>query len=183
MIVIIGLGNPEKTYENTYHNMGFMALDYFAKKNDLEFTKEKYNGLIATGLVEGEKVMLIKPTTYMNLSGKSVRAVVSGLKLPLENLLVIYDDIDMPVGTVRLRKEGSAGTHNGMRSIVSELGSTCFSRIRIGIGRDARMDLASYVLSKVSKENLEILNAKFDDINNKILEFIKKKGKIEATTI
>lgn len=183
MIVIIGLGNPDKTYENTYHNMGFMALDFFAKNNNLEFTKEKYNGLVATGLIEGEKVMLIKPTTYMNLSGKSVRAVVSGLKLPLENLLVIYDDIDMPVGMVRFRKEGSTGTHNGMRSIASELGSTNFPRIRIGIGRDARMDLASYVLSRVSKENLEILNAKFPAINDKILEFIKKKGKIEATTI
>lgn len=183
MIVIIGLGNPEKTYENTYHNMGFMMLDYFAKENGLEFTKEKYNGLVATGLIDGEKVMLIKPTTYMNLSGKSVRAVVSGLKIPLENILVIYDDIDMPVGTVRFRKEGSTGTHNGMRSIASELGSTNFPRIRIGIGRDERMDLASYVLSRVSKENLEILNNKFPAINNKIIEFIKKKGKIEATTI
>ncbi len=183
MFVIVGLGNPDKEYDNTYHNMGFMAIDKFAQDNGFIFTKSKYNAKVAEGLCEGEKVILIKPQTYMNLSGKSVGEVVKTLKLPLSNLLVVYDDIDMPVGAVRFRLNGSAGTHNGMRNIVSILNSTEFPRIRIGIGRDERMDLASYVLSKVNKENMSVLQDSFEIVSKTITKFIKNKGKLESQTI
>ena len=176
MFVIVGLGNPDKEYDNTYHNMGFMAIDKFAQDNGFIFTKSKYNAKVAEGLCEGEKVILIKPQTYMNLSGKSVGEVVKTLKLPLSNLLVVYDDIDMPVGAVRFRL-------NGMRNIVSILNSTEFPRIRIGIGRDERMDLASYVLSKVNKENMSVLQDSFEIVSKTITKFIKNKGKLESQTI
>lgn len=183
MFVIVGLGNPDSEYENTYHNMGFMAIDRFAKDNGFIFTKNKYYAKVAEGLCEGEKVILIKPQTYMNLSGKSVGDIVKTLKLPLSNLLVVYDDIDMPVGSVRFRLNGSAGTHNGMRNIVSVLNSTEFPRLRIGIGRDERMDLASFVLSKVSKENMAILDDSFKVASETITKFIKNEGKLESQTI
>ncbi len=184
MFVIFGLGNPEKKYENTYHNTGFNAVDFFAKKNDFEFTKEKYNGKVATGVFKGEKVMLVKPQTYMNLSGECVRQLVNALKLPLENILVVYDDIDLPVGTLRLRKSGSAGTHNGMRNIVEQLSSTQFSRLRLGIGKSENVPLVNYVLSKYSEENKKIL---IEDVFPKacmIMEkFIEYKGDLERINI
>lgn len=175
MIAIIGLGNPDKQYFNTYHNMGFMAVDYFAEQNNLSFTKNKYNSMVAEGFIEGEKVLVLKPTTYMNLSGQAVSAVVNSLKIPLTNIIVLYDDIDIPVGTLRLRKSGSAGTHNGMRNIVELLGSKDFPRLRIGIGCEHRGDLVSFVLSKVSGENLEKTKALLPKINDGLLQFIKCK--------
>lgn len=175
MIAIIGLGNPDKQYLNTYHNMGFMAVDYFAEQNNLSFTKNKYNSMVAEGFIEGEKVLVLKPTTYMNLSGQAVSAVVNSLKIPLTNIIVLYDDIDIPVGTLRLRKSGSAGTHNGMRNIVELLGSKDFPRLRIGIGCEHRGDLVSFVLSKVSGENLEKTKALLPKINEGLLQFIKHK--------
>ncbi len=164
MIVIVGLGNPGKEYGRTYHNMGYMAVDAFADKYNLQFTKTKYNSMYAEGMVDGQKVVLLKPTTYMNNSGLAVAECVRKLKLPLNNLLVVYDDIDMPMGQIRLRSKGSAGTHNGMRNIVQCLGSDQFARLRIGIGRDTRMDLKDYVLGTVSSANMEILNAEMDKI-------------------
>ena len=180
MIVIFGLGNPDKKYDNTYHNMGYCAVDFFAQQYGLQFTKNKYNGMVASGVVEGEKIMLIKPTTYMNLSGVCVREVVNSLKLDLKNILVVYDDIDLPVGSIRIRKKGSAGTHNGMRNIVSELNSIEFPRLRLGAGKDERIPLLNYVLARFSKENAEVFNNKTFPNASKVMQlFIKHKGDVE----
>lgn len=179
MIGIVGLGNPDKQYQNTYHNMGFMALDNFAKSSGLKFTKKKYKGEVAEGVVEGEKVVLLKPHTYMNLSGQAVVELKNMLKLDLSELLVIYDDIDLPVGAIRYRKSGSAGTHNGMRNITELLGSTQFARLRIGIGQDTPMPLINYVLSQVDDVTKKQLEPVFEKSNKAILSFIKLKGKIE----
>ncbi len=184
MIVIVGLGNPGKNYDNTYHNVGFMALDYFAKLNNLKFTKSKYKAEVAEGVVAGKKITLLKPQTYMNLSGDSVSAIVRQLKLPLDHLCVVYDDIDLNVGAVRFRLNGSAGTHNGMRDIVAKLQSTDFARLRIGTGRpDNNQALYDYVLSKISAERLSIFQDSFDKVAIILQEFIEKDGKIDSKSI
>lgn len=174
MIAIIGLGNPGKNYEKTIHNLGFMTVDYFAKNNGLEFTKNKYFGRVAEGMVEGEKVILLKPETYMNLSGKSVEDLCHSLKLDLKQIIVILDDIDLPFGDIRVRSKGSAGTHNGLRDIVQKLGQD-FARIRIGAGRPENVDLATFVLSKIPETKLKSLDEKFDKVNNILKYFIKNK--------
>ena len=176
MIVIFGLGNIGNEYEKTYHNTGFIFLDNFAKKYGFKFTKTKYNGMVAEGNINGEKVMLVKPTTYMNLSGKCVREYVNKFKLDLQNILVIYDDIDIACGTYRLRKSGSAGTHNGMRNIIQELNSENFARLRIGIGfKPEYMGLADYVLSRISNDNMQKIESLFDFTNQIIEQFIQFK--------
>lgn len=184
MIAVVGLGNPGKTYEKTIHNLGFMALDYFAESNGLSFSKTKYSGKVAEGVINGEKIVLLKPETYMNLSGKSVQELMNMLKLKPSEVLVISDDIDLPFADLRLRQSGSAGTHNGLRDIVSKIG-TEFPRIRIGAGRPEFMDLATYVLSKIPQENLDILQEKFEKTNKIIELFISKKtiGGIDVTRL
>ena len=174
MIAIVGLGNPGKTYEKTVHNLGFMALDNFAEAHGLSFTKSKFSGKIAEGIIGGEKVILLKPETYMNLSGKSVIEMMNMLKLSPAEILVISDDIDLAFADIRLRQSGSAGTHNGLRDIVSRIG-TEFPRIRIGAGRPEFMDLATYVLSKIPQEKLDILQEKFKKINKVIELFVSNK--------
>lgn len=156
MIAIIGLGNPDAMYQNTYHNTGFNVVDMFAKQHNVSLSKFKYSGRYGECKIGREKVMILKPMTYMNNSGKAVSELVSKLKLPLSRVIVVYDDIDLPVGVLRLRASGSAGTHNGMRSIVSMLGSEAFPRLRVGIGRNENMQLADYVLSKISPLNMSI---------------------------
>ena len=179
MIVIVGLGNPDKKYEFTNHNMGYLAVDYFAKENGIKFSKRKYNSMCGEGLINGEKVTILKPTTYMNNSGVAVRDVVKQLKLPLCNLIVLYDDIDIPCGALRYRKSGSAGTHNGMRSIVSTLGTEDFARLRVGTGKDPNIPLVDFVLSRISKENMETLNAEMPKINRALLYFISQGGNVD----
>lgn len=183
MLVIVGLGNPGNEYKNTYHNVGFMALDAFAKDNGLKFSSKKYNSLMAKGNLFGENIILLKPQTYMNLSGQAVSQVVRKLKLPLGNLLVVCDDIDLPVGTIRFRKEGSAGTHNGMRNIVENLATTNFARLKIGIGRDERMPLDRYVLSSIATDSKKILDEKLEKVSDIISRFIETRGKLEGETI
>lgn len=179
MIVVIGLGNPDKQYENTYHNVGFKSVDYFAKENGIEFKKNKYKALMGEGFVEGQKVVVLKPQTYMNLSGVSVSQIVNQLKLPLDKIVVVYDDADIPCGTLRFRKQGSAGTHNGMRNIVAMLGSTEFPRLRVGIGNDSNIPIVDYVLSKINKENMEKIEHALPKINSALKEYIKSDGKID----
>ena len=174
MIAIVGLGNPGKTYERTVHNLGFMALDNFAEAHNLTFSKNKYSGKVAEGIVNGEKVILLKPETFMNLSGKSVIELMNMLKLKSSEVLVISDDIDLPFGDLRLRQSGSAGTHNGLRDIVGRIG-TEFPRIRVGAGRPEFMDLATYVLSRISDDKMAILQEKFVKIDKVIEQFITKK--------
>lgn len=157
MYIIVGLGNPGKKYENTRHNMGFIAVDLLAEKYGIKVEKNKFKALVGEGRIAGRKVLLVKPQTYMNLSGQSVMEVMNFYKEDIENLIVIYDDIDIPTGTIRLRKKGSAGTHNGMRNIVYLLQEDGFPRIRVGIGSESKVDLIHYVTSGVTKKEKDLL--------------------------
>lgn len=156
MIVIVGLGNPGREYEKTRHNVGFRAIDQLAEKLDINMSKNKFDAIIGEGIVNEEKIMLVKPQTFMNLSGSSVSQILDFYKIEPQDIIVIYDDIDIELGQIRIRKFGSAGTHNGMRNIVNMLATEEFPRIRIGTGRPKyEMDLANYVLSPMSKEDDE----------------------------
>lgn len=157
MYIIAGLGNPGRKYENTRHNMGFIVVDLLAEKYGIKVDKIKFKALVGEGRIAGRKVLLVKPQTYMNLSGESIREVMSFYKEGIENLIVIYDDIDIPTGTIRVRKKGSAGTHNGMRNIVYLLQDDNFPRIRVGIGSDKKVDLINYVTGGVTKGEKELL--------------------------
>ena len=152
MVVIVGLGNPETKYYGTYHNVGFDVVDFLAKQMGIRIDKAKFKALVGEGTFNGEKVLLVKPQTYMNLSGESVVLVKE--KFKDARILVVVDDIDLPKGDIRYREHGSAGTHNGLRSIVSYIGQD-FERVKVGIGRDISKDLADYVLSKYDKETFE----------------------------
>jgi PTH1 family peptidyl-tRNA hydrolase len=148
MKAIIGLGNPGKNYEKTRHNVGFMVIDALSERLNIPVTSQKFRGLVGEGLLNGEKVILLKPLTYMNLSGESVRELVDWYKLPIENICIIYDDLDLPTGSIRLRIKGSAGGHNGVKSIIQHIGSDHIKRVRIGINRPpAGWNVPDYVLS------------------------------------
>lgn len=155
MYVIVGLGNPGKKYENTRHNIGFITVDYLADELGIKINKIKHKALIGEGRIGGKKVILVKPQTYMNLSGESVREIADYYKVEMDKLIVIYDDIDIDMGTVRIRKKGSAGTHNGMKSIIRLLGDDNFPRVRIGIGKDANIPLVNFVIGGFKKEEVE----------------------------
>lgn len=150
--VIVGLGNPGPKYCRTWHNCGFMALEYLAQKYDIPIRTAKHKSLIGKGIIVGKPTLLVCPQTFMNLSGEAVRAIRDFYKLPLDKIMIVYDDLDLPVGATRLRLQGSAGTHNGMRSIVQQIGSGEFPRMRLGIGpKPEYLPLVDYVLSKVGK--------------------------------
>ncbi|MGX4601530.1 aminoacyl-tRNA hydrolase [Faecalimicrobium sp. JNUCC 81] len=153
MYVIVGLGNPGKQYDKTRHNVGFDVIDMLAKEYSISVTKIKHKALIGEGRVGAEKVLLVKPQTYMNLSGETLIDIYKYYKVDLSNIIVIYDDIDLDVGKIRIRKKGSGGTHNGMRSITKCLGSTDFPRVRVGVSKPMPgQDLADFVLSRFRKE-------------------------------
>lgn len=155
MYIVVGLGNPGKEYEKTRHNTGFMVLDELSKKYKIDISKEKHKALIGFGTIEGEKIILVKPQTFMNLSGESVQEIMNFYKEDINNLIVVFDDIDLPVGTIRIKQNGSAGTHNGVKSIVKELNSKEFKRIKVGIGGpNENVDLIGHVLGKFSSEDL-----------------------------
>jgi len=159
MKIIVGLGNPDDKYKNTFHNLGFMAVDNIANKLGVEFSKKKFNALTAETTIRGEKVVLVKPLTYMNLSGESVREFVNFYKLNTEDLLVIYDDFDLIKGAVRIREKGSSGTHNGMRNIIAEIKTEKFPRIRIGFKPEKMIvPLMDLVLSGIKEEDRELFN-------------------------
>ncbi|NLZ53347.1 MAG: aminoacyl-tRNA hydrolase [Thermoanaerobacteraceae bacterium] len=156
MYLITGLGNPGKEYENTRHNVGFIALDLMADSLGIKINKVKFKGLLGEATYEGSKILLLKPHTYMNLSGESVKDAVNYYKIPPEKLIVIYDDMDLPIGRLRIRPEGSGGGHRGMDSIIYHLSSDKFPRVRIGIGRpEGEKDAAHHVLGKFYGEELE----------------------------
>ena len=157
MYIIAGLGNPGKKYENTKHNVGFLTIDILAEKLGIRVSKIRHRALTGEGFIGTEKVLLVKPQTYMNLSGESIREVLSFYKVDPENLIVIYDDIDLPMGSLRIRKKGSAGTHNGMRSIIYQITSEDFPRVRVGIGGERKGDLADYVISGFRKEDISTM--------------------------
>ncbi|MGG7323463.1 aminoacyl-tRNA hydrolase [Clostridium baratii] len=156
MFLIVGLGNPEEKYNNTRHNIGFEAVDYIADKYNIDINRKKFKGVYGEGFIGNEKVILMKPTTYMNLSGECIREVIDFYKLSNEDILVIYDDISLDVGRIRIRPKGSAGGHNGIKSIINHLGTDEFSRIKIGVGQP-KGDLVNHVLGKFSKEENEVL--------------------------
>ncbi len=157
MYVIAGLGNPGKKYENTRHNMGFLVLDEFAARHGINASKIKHKALVGDGIVSGEKVLLVKPQTYMNLSGESIREVMSYYGVPFENLIVIYDDLDLETGALRIRKKGSSGSHNGMKSVIYQLQTDEFPRVRIGIGSPGGLDRKDFVTGSVSKSEAKVL--------------------------
>ena len=153
MYVIVGLGNPGKQYEHTRHNVGFDVIDILAKEYGISVTKIKHKALIGEGRVGNEKVLLVKPQTYMNLSGETLIDIYNYYKVDSNNIVVIYDDIDLDVGKIRIRKKGSGGTHNGMRSILKCLGTNEFPRVRVGVSKPRPgQDLADFVLSRFRKE-------------------------------
>jgi PTH1 family peptidyl-tRNA hydrolase len=158
MKLIAGLGNPGGQYAETRHNVGFLLLDSLAEDLKVDF-RPKFQGLVAESQIGGEKVYLLKPQTYMNLSGRSVRELVQFYKIPPEDILVVYDDMDLPLGRLRLRTSGSAGGHNGIKSMLAELGTENFWRLKVGIGRPpAGWDSARYVLAAFAKEELGTLD-------------------------
>ena len=155
MYIIAGLGNPGGKYEQTKHNMGFQVIDLLADKYHIEMNQKKHKAICGTGVIEGVKVLLLKPQTFMNLSGESIRDAVDFYKIdPETELIVIYDDISLAPGHLRIRKKGSAGGHNGIKNIIQHLGTQVFPRIRVGVGEKPEgWDLADYVLSGFSKED------------------------------
>jgi PTH1 family peptidyl-tRNA hydrolase len=160
MYVIAGLGNPTKEYENTRHNIGFMAVDYLADKYGISLLECKHKALMGKGIINGNKVVLVKPLTYMNLSGEAIRSVIDYYKVDeKEELIVIYDDISLDVGQLRIRKKGSAGGHNGIKNIIAHLGHDTFMRIKIGVGEKPKgYDLADYVLGHFTGDELKTMN-------------------------
>ena len=154
MIIIAGLGNPTKEYEGTRHNVGFQVIDKIAEKYNIAVDAKKGRAYVGKGIIEGQKVLLVKPQTYMNLSGESIRELVDYFKVdPKEELLVIYDDISLNPGQIRIRKKGSAGGHNGIKNIIAMTGTQNFMRIKVGVGEKPKgWDLADYVLGHFSKE-------------------------------
>lgn len=159
MYIVVGLGNPTKEYEGTRHNVGFDVIDAIADKYNIEMTERKHRAFCGKGLVAGQRVILVKPQTYMNLSGESVRSVLDFYKVDEESeLIVIYDDVSLGVGQLRIRKKGSAGGHNGIKNIIQHLGHNVFQRIKVGVGEKPKeYDLADYVLGHFSKEDKEMM--------------------------
>ena len=154
MYLIAGLGNPDKKYEATRHNIGFETIDLLAHKEGIRLTKLKHKAVCGDGIICGEKVIIAKPQTYMNLSGESIRDIVKFYKIPVQNVIVVCDDINLEIGRLRIRPKGSDGGHNGLKSIIYQLASDDFVRIRMGVGapKGEHYDLADYVLGKFSKE-------------------------------
>ena len=170
MKLIVGLGNVGKNYENTRHNVGFMFLDKYASINNLSF-KEKMNALYAETVILGEKVLFIKPTTFMNLSGTAVKNYVDFFKIPIEDVLVIYDDTSFDVGKIKLKQSGSSAGHNGINDIINKLGTNNIKRVKIGISKNP-YDLVDYVLGKFSKADLNIINEMFEKNSDLIEDFV-----------
>lgn len=158
MYIIAGLGNPTRKYEKTKHNIGFRVMDAYANRHEASFDKKAFNSLCAYTVINGEKALLLKPQTYMNLSGAGLSEAASFYKVEACNIILIYDDVELDTGKIRIRSKGSAGTHNGMKSVIECLGTKDIARIRIGIGPETFDDLAQYVLSPFSKEQEEILS-------------------------
>lgn len=160
MYIIVGLGNPDKKYMNTRHNIGFDVIDAIAEKNDIVVGEKKHKAVIGKGIVAGQKAVLVKPLTYMNLSGESVRSVIDFYRVDEKSeLIVISDDVSLDMGQIRIRKRGSDGGHNGLKNIIMHLGHDAFIRVRMGVGeKPPRMDLADYVLGHFSAKEREVMN-------------------------
>ncbi|USS87037.1 aminoacyl-tRNA hydrolase [Fructilactobacillus cliffordii] len=172
MKMIVGLGNVGDQYAGTRHNTGFMVLDQFAMTHQLTFTQHKMEADLASGMVNGEKVLLVKPTTYMNESGRAVGPLMKFYKLTLDDLVVVYDDMDLHVGRIRLRTHGSAGGHNGIKSLIAHLGTDQFNRIKIGTDHPKRESVVHYVLSRFSLEQQGPLAEALDHSTKALEEWV-----------
>ncbi|MCD8158492.1 MAG: aminoacyl-tRNA hydrolase, partial [Clostridiales bacterium] len=172
--IIVGLGNPGREYKYTRHNTGFEVIDKLAYDYNININKSRFNGISGEGIIEGEKVMLLKPLTYMNLSGNCVAQAVNFYKLPLDKLIVCCDDINLPVGSVRIRRQGSDGGQKGLRNIIERLGSENFTRVRVGVGeKPLRMDLKDWVLSHFMSEEGEDIIKGITDAGDSVKMILK----------
>ena len=180
MYIIAGLGNPAREYENTRHNIGFMAVDMLAEKYDISVTICRHKALIGKGMINGVKTLLVKPLTYMNLSGEAVRGVLDYYKADASSeLIVIYDDISLDVGQLRIRKKGSAGGHNGIKNIIANLGHDSFQRIKIGVGEKPKgYDLVDYVLGHFSSGELAVIKESLEKVDGAVQLMLE--GKTDA---
>lgn len=190
MFLIVGLGNPGKEYENTRHNVGFQVIDNIAKEYNISINRQKFKGVYGEGFINGKKVIILKPTTYMNLSGESVREVVDFYNLRSDEIIVIYDDISLEIGKLRIRDKGSAGGHNGIKSIIAHLGGDVFPRIKVGIGQPD-VDLVKYVLGRFTKDEMKTLSESIEAstkateeiINNDVSSAMNQFNGFKASTI
>ena len=173
MKLLVGLGNPGKKYEGTRHNMGFMTLDLFSDVSKIDIDREAFQGMIGRGKLFGEDVMLFKPTTFMNLSGHAVSEVVNYFKIDVDDVVVVYDDMALETGTIRLRLSGSSGGQKGMQNIIEQLGTEKIKRIRVGIG-EPEDDSVDYVLSKPLKEEKELIDKAIEKAKDALVMYLKK---------
>ena len=180
MFIIAGLGNPTREYEGTRHNVGFDVIDRLAARYNIDVDVKKHRALIGKGMIAGQKVILAKPQTYMNLSGESIRSILDYYKVdPETELIVIYDDISLEPGKIRIRKKGSAGGHNGIKNIIAQLGTQNFQRVKVGVGEKPKgWDLADYVLGHFSKEDRELMEEGYDRADHAVGMILN--GEIEA---
>lgn len=174
MYLIVGLGNPENKYSKTRHNMGVDVINKLAQKHNIEVTKKKFEGLYGAGMIENEKIVLLKPQTYMNLSGDCVAKFVNFYKLELKDIIIVYDDFDIEEGAIRIRKTGSAGTHNGLKSVIGSLNSEEFIRVRIGIGDKEDTNAINHVLNKLSDEEYKTLTKGIDNGVDAVIQILKE---------
>ena len=170
MKLIVGLGNPGKEYNNTRHNAGFMAIDFYATKNNLNF-KSKFNGLYAETIINNEKVLFLKPQTFMNLSGECIIKYINYFNIDIKDILIIYDDVDFEVGTFKIKPSGSSAGHNGVKNIIKNIKTENFNRIRIGITKN-NIPLIDYVLGKFSKEDIEKINDMLPKVCDAINDYV-----------
>lgn len=174
MYLIVGLGNPEPEYSKTRHNMGFDVINKLANQYKIDISRTKFEGLYGSGVIEGEKVILLKPQTYMNLSGQSIKKYIDFYKIPLENVVVVYDDMDIEKGQIKVRKVGGPGTHNGAKSVVYELQSEEFARIRVGIERPVgNSEIIDYVIKPIDEEEYKKIEKGIEKAKDAIIEYLK----------
>lgn len=174
LFIVVGLGNPGTKYDNTRHNVGFDTIESLASQYGIKVNKLKHKALSGDGVISGTRVILVKPQTFMNLSGESVRELAEWYKVPTPKIILIYDDVDLAVGKIRIRSKGSSGTHNGMKSILYHLQSEDFPRVRIGIGRPPEgWDLADFVLSKFGTEEKKVVNESINKAKEAVVEIIQ----------
>lgn len=180
MKLIVGLGNPGKKYEHTRHNMGFEVVDLFSELAQIDIDKESFKGLVGRGKVFDEDIYILKPQTFMNLSGESVREIVNYFKIDIEDIIVVYDEMALPVGKIRLRPSGSSAGHKGMQNIIDNLGTQDIKRIRVGIG-EPTYDMIDYVLSKPTKEERELIDQAIVEASNALKDILKSNFDLAMT--
>lgn len=175
MKLIAGLGNPGKKYDRTKHNTGFMTIDHYLQKNKLKLSQNKFDGLYTKEKINGEDVIILEPQTYMNESGRSISQVANFYKIDPQDILVIQDDMDMPIGKIRIRKDGKSGGHNGIKSIIRDLGTQKFNRLKIGIRHPEKTSVVSWVLTPFNQDQQELMDNAFETSSEIIDEFIANK--------